>query len=245
MIKVLMFGWEFPPHISGGLGTACFGLTQSLSLENVQILFVVPKADDHEPFRNMAVQSASNVSIQARHIETEVPIFRASNFTVTEVKGQKATTQISVSSELLPYVTEDLTFDAADILQWNYQLDSGEKGKGKKTKATEKVRLRYAFSGGYGPRLLHEVERYAIVAREIATENSFDIIHAHDWLTFPAAIEAKNISGKPLIVHVHATEYDRCGENADQRVCTIERKGMEQADRVITVSQLTKDIIVS
>ena len=64
-----MFGWEFPPHISGGLGTACFGLTQSLSLENVQILFVVPKADDHEPFRNMAVQSASNVSIQARHPE--------------------------------------------------------------------------------------------------------------------------------------------------------------------------------
>jgi glycogen synthase len=83
------------------------------------------------------------------------------------------------------------------------------------------------------------------VASEIARHHSFDVIHAHDWLTYLAGIEAKRISGKPLIIHVHATEFDRAGEkNIDKRVFEIERKGMEEADLIIAVSKWTKDIIV-
>src|SRR5690606_5553891 len=81
---------------------------------------------------------------------------------------------------------------------------------------------RFEFSGTYGKDLIMEVSRYALVAGQIAKDKKHDIIHAHDWLAFPAGIAAKRISGKPLIVHVHATEFDRTGENINERNCEIE-----------------------
>lgn len=96
----------------------------------------------------------------------------------------------------------------------------------------------------YGGNLFEEVERYAMQARRIAEEEDFDIIHAHDWLSFPAGIAAKEVSGKPLVVQLHSTEYDRCGGlNLNKKVYEIEKRGMEIADRVIGVSHLTKMII--
>jgi glycosyltransferase involved in cell wall biosynthesis len=92
--------------------------------------------------------------------------------------------------------------------------------------------------------LLQEIRNYALVAEIIARDNQFDIIHAHDWLTFPAGIAAKNKSGKPLVVHVHATEFDRSGGSVNPKVYAIEREGMEIADGIIAVSSLTKNIIV-
>ncbi|HZX74428.1 MAG TPA: glycosyltransferase family 4 protein, partial [Cyclobacteriaceae bacterium] len=104
---------------------------------------------------------------------------------------------------------------------------------------------KYLFTGLYGTTLLDEVNRYGNVAREIARSHSFDVIHAHDWLTFPAGIEAKKISGKPLVIHVHATEFDRAGEkNINQRVFDIEKSGMMEADKIIAVSHWTKDILI-
>jgi glycosyltransferase involved in cell wall biosynthesis len=97
----------------------------------------------------------------------------------------------------------------------------------------------------YGQDLVTEVARYALVGARVVTTDDFDIIHAHDWMTFLAGIEAKRKSGLPLVVHVHALEFDRSGESIDQRVYDIERYGMEQADRVIAVSQRTKDMIVA
>src|SRR5690606_32275629 len=104
---------------------------------------------------------------------------------------------------------------------------------------------RFEFSGTYGKDLMMEVSRYALVAGQIAKDKEHDIIHAHDWLAFPAGIAAKRISGKPLIIHVHATEFDRTGESVNQQVFEIEKSGMEEADHIIAVSQLTKNIIVS
>jgi glycosyltransferase involved in cell wall biosynthesis len=96
----------------------------------------------------------------------------------------------------------------------------------------------------YGSNLFEEVERYALQARKIAQEEDFDIIHAHDWLSFQAGIAAKEVSGKPLVVQLHSTEYDRCGGlNLNKRVYEIEKRGMEAADKVIGVSNLTKMII--
>src|SRR5690606_39864522 len=103
----------------------------------------------------------------------------------------------------------------------------------------------FEFSGTYGKDLMMEVSRYALVAGQIAKDKEHDIIHAHDWLAFPAGIAAKRISGKPLIIHVHATEFDRTGESVNQQVFEIEKSGMEEADHIIAVSQLTKNIIVS
>ncbi len=104
---------------------------------------------------------------------------------------------------------------------------------------------RFKFSGGYGKNLLNEVTQYALLAHTIAKQHDFDVIHAHDWLTYLAGISAKKASGKPLVIHVHATEFDRSGENVNQVVYDIERRGMQEADLVITVSNLTRNIVIS
>ena len=100
------------------------------------------------------------------------------------------------------------------------------------------------FTGTYGPNLYQEIANYAIVASVLGQSTSFDIIHAHDWLTYPAGIAAKNSSGKPLVVHVHATDFDRSGGNVNPLVYEIEKEGMMAADRVITVSNLTRNIVI-
>ncbi len=97
----------------------------------------------------------------------------------------------------------------------------------------------------YGNDLYAEVKRYAMEARKIALQEEFDVIHAHDWLSFDAGVAAKEVTGKPLIVQLHSTEYDRCGgENLNQAVYDIEKHGMEVADKVIGVSNLTRRIII-
>lgn len=238
-----MFGWEFPPHISGGLGTACFGLTQSLANENTDILFVVPTADEHQPFKRVDVISASNVPVPRLDQTEYVPAVSGTE----KIKVEKASnrfTSIKVAAELQPYFSNDYSFQAYNIAQWNYQVKGATNGLNLKKKKTVTTKT-YPFDGGYGPRLMQEVEQYAEVASEIARKYVFDVIHSHDWLTYPAGIEAKKVSKKPLVIHVHATEFDRSGENVDQRVYKTELTGMQHADRIVAVSQLTKNIIVS
>ena len=104
--------------------------------------------------------------------------------------------------------------------------------------------MKYAFTGKYGKDLIKEVEQYALVAMQIAKDNDFDVIHAHDWLTYQAGIAAKQVSGKPLVVHVHATEFDRSGEHVNQSVYDIERAGFHAADNIIAVSRLTRRILI-
>ncbi len=96
----------------------------------------------------------------------------------------------------------------------------------------------------YGNNLFEEVMRYAMRAKDIALKEEFDVIHAHDWLSFPAGIEAKRVTGKPLVVHVHATEFDRGGGGINQEVYTVEKAGMDAADKVITVSDFTKNLVM-
>jgi glycogen synthase len=218
-MKVLMFGWEFPPHITGGLGTACFGLTKGLLKHGVEVLFVVPKAYGDESQEAVRLLNASDMVIDMQHTDYQNYWNRIS--------------YMEIGSNLIPYVGpvefENLVND-------------------KLTGSTETVSSvfaeRYQFSGKYGHDLMEEVSRYALVGSSIAATQTFDVIHAHDWLTYPAGIAAKYESGKPLVVHMHATEFDRSGENINKNVYDIERKGMEEADRVITVSNLTRNIVI-
>jgi glycosyltransferase involved in cell wall biosynthesis len=220
MMKVLMFGWEFPPHISGGLGTACFGLTKGLAkLNQVGVIFVVPKAFGDEEQSAIQIIGANNVSIFRKEIQFE--------------DVQQKIDYYEVESKLIPYVGEEEF----------WTLKSHKYSKETRFVQTNNG-FKIEFSGKYGPGLLQEIRNYALVAEIIAHENQFDIIHAHDWLTFPAGIAAKNKSGKPLVVHVHATEFDRSGGNVNPKVYAIEREGMEMADGIIAVSSLTKNIIV-
>jgi len=219
-MKVLMFGWEFPPHISGGLGTACDGLTRGLAKHNVQVLFVMPSASGDEDQSAVRIINASDIAAFETREEAR-QLFEKVQF-------------LKVTSNLIPYLGPDefeVKVDLEREKEWNeFRISFGQKFK---------------FSGKYGKNLMEEVMRYALVASAIAHKNQFDVIHAHDWLTYMAGIAAKRVSGKPLVVHVHATEYDRSGENINTQVYDLERRGMEAADRVIAVSNLTRNTIIT
>lgn len=219
-MKVLMFGWEFPPHITGGLGTACFGLTKGLMKHGVEVVFVVPRAYGDESQEAVRLLSASDISVDFREKQYQ--------------EYWKQLTYIEVGSNLIPYVgEEEFGKIVRDALPETIESEKGIFSK------------RYVFSGKYGTNLMEEVTRYALVAAEIASTQQFEVIHAHDWLTYPAGIAAKHISGKPLVVHMHATEFDRSGENINQNVYDIERKGMHAADMVIAVSNYTREIVIN
>ena len=219
-MKVLMFGWEFPPHITGGLGTACYGLVKGLAKNNTEVIFVVPKAYGDEDNNVAEIVNASNVEINYN--------------TFFKEDFWRKVTFMEIGSNLIPYVSpeEFKKISSSKILD--------------QTKINESIyRAKYEFSGRYGNDLLEEVSRYAVVAAALARKNNYDVIHAHDWLTYPAGIAAKSVSNKPLIIHVHATEFDRSGENVNQNVFDIEQKGMQAADKVITVSNYTRNIVIN
>lgn len=219
-MRVLMFGWEFPPHITGGLGTACYGLTKSLSKLGVDVTFLVPKLFGEEDRSFMKILGAGDIVVS--HTEISKKEF------LDKIK------YIEINSSLLPYLSPK-----------TYKQFFEKKGL-RKEEITESVfSERFAFSGKYGKTIFQEVARYALVSSIIAQKLQFDIIHAHDWLTYPAGIAAKEVSGKPLVIHVHATEFDRSGENVNQAVYDIEKQGMLEADRVITVSNYTRNIVIS
>lgn len=220
-MKVLMFGWEFPPHIAGGLGTACYGLTKGLAHHNIEVLFVMPKASNDEDQRYVQIINASNVDVDPRN--AHLTIF------------ENQVSFIEVNSQLVPYIGMNEYYKIVD------QLESGVM----ETSESTGEKRRYTFSGKYNENLMSEVEEYAIVAAEIASKYDFDVIHAHDWLTYKAGIAAKKMSGKPLVVHMHATEYDRSGEHRiNDLVYGIEKYGMSEADAVCAVSDLTRRTVI-
>ncbi len=220
-MKVLMFGWEFPPHISGGLGTACYGITRGLAtIPDLKVLFVVPKAfGDEDKSKVEDIIGANTVSIVNKHIRYS--------------QQSKQLDYIEVDSKLVPYV------DPEEY----YKLRTLNVGDGYKYFQTDE-NGKFHFAGGYGADLMNEIRNYAIIGNIIAQENSFDVIHAHDWLTYPAGIAAKEATGKPLVVHVHATDFDRSGGRVNPVVYDIEKRGMEAADKVITVSNLTRNTVI-
>lgn len=224
-MKVLMFGWEFPPHISGGLGTACAGLTKAILRQGVDIIFVVPHAYGDEDQSQMQLVGANSIKVKINQYH-----FGEDNTT------EKNLQYITIGSNLIPYVCEE---DYYDIINNRVTVDRQFKNHAIGQRTTINLK------GGYGGGLMEEVSSYAYIASEIAKQFDFDVIHAHDWMTYDAGIAAKNVSGKPLVVHVHATEFDRSGMNVNQVVYDMERRGMNGADKVLTVSNLTRNIVIN
>lgn len=187
-LRALIFGWEFPPFNSGGLGVACLGLTRALAGKSVDVTFVLPKRFPLSvPYAKMVTAELEKTGAAVRYID----------------------------SPIVPYATNG-----------SYAVDADG----------EPI---------YGTDLLSETRRYAKAAAKIAREEPHDVIYAHDWLSFGAGTAAKGVSHKPLIAHVHATEFDRTGgSGVNQDVYDIERMGMHVADRVIAVSHRTKEIAV-
>ena len=219
-MRVLMFGWEFPPHIAGGLGTASYGLTRGLaSLKDIDVLFVVPKAWGDEDQEMVRLIGANTIPVAYKKIK--------------HFSHLRSLQKIEVYSKLVPYTApEDFwKMTRSQVSDTDVLLKTNKEGK-------------VEFSGTYGSSLMEEIHNYALVASVIASENEFDVIHAHDWLAYPAGIAAKAVSGKPLVIHVHATDFDRSGGNVNPVVFNLEKEGMEIADKIITVSNLTREIVI-
>jgi glycosyltransferase involved in cell wall biosynthesis len=220
-MRVLMFGWEFPPHVSGGLGTACFGLTRGLScIPDLDVLFVVPKTYGDEEKYGMSLIGADKVPVRFRKLNLK--------------HFSKKLDYIEVGSRIMPYTDPDEYFEIqkSRMEEQPFQyLQTDELGQ-------------VPFTGSYGANLLQEIHNYSLVSNLIAQDYSFDLIHAHDWLTYPAGIAAKEATGKPLVVHVHATDFDRSGGSVNPVVFDIEKRGMQAADKVIAVSNLTRRTVI-
>ncbi|WP_301343484.1 glycosyltransferase [uncultured Duncaniella sp.] len=209
-MKALMFGWEFPPHILGGLGTASYGLTKGMwECGDMDITFVIPKphGDEERHFANII--GMSQVPICWRDVNREYVQGRIGNV-----------------------MDPDFYFRLRDHIyaDFNY-MRTNDLGC-------------IEFSGRYPDNLVEEINNYSICAGVIARTIDYDVIHSHDWLTYPAGIHAKQVSGKPLVIHVHATEFDRSRGKPNPTVFGIEKDGMNYADHIITVSNLTRDTVI-
>lgn len=224
-MKVFMLGWEFPPFISGGLGTACHGLTKAMSDIGLEVLFVLPRPIDPS-FSNHIKLLSPEESLFSGSLSFEYDEFKNVKFHVIE--------SLLTSPYLSP---EDYRHRIDEAIRQKqqfgeYAMRSGDNGDND----TERY-----YSGD----MLTEINRYAAAVVRLALNQDFDIIHAHDWMTYPAGIAAAAITGKPLVVHVHSTEFDRSGEHVNQMIYDIERKGMHMSKKIIAVSHLTRNIIIS
>jgi len=251
-MKILMLGWEYPPHIAGGLGTACEGLTSALADQGVSIHFVVPQIFGDEKVEHMvftdsnrqgisplslsealAAEAQSDVPVEV----TRVPAFLTPYWSPTQFReAVAAATQRQWAS--LPRAVRDEPHARALIEGEVYGVDLLS---ALAPQVEESPRTPH--SGRYAPDIFREVERFTadVIAR--FSRESFDLIHAHDWMTFPAAVALKAETGAPLVIHVHSLEFDRCGASGDRRIEEIERFGLEHADLVIAVSYMSRGLI--
>lgn len=209
-MKALMFGWEFPPHILGGLGTASYGLTKGMHANgNMDITFVIPRPHGDEEKGFARIIGACETPVAWRDVDLDYVARRIGNV-----------------------MDPQLYFDLRDHIYADFNH----------------MRLNdlgcVEFSGRYPDNILEEINNYSIVAGVIARTVECDIIHSHDWLTYPAGIHARNVTGKPLVIHVHATDFDRSRGNVNPTVFAIEKDGMNNADHIITVSDLTRRTVI-
>ncbi len=209
-MKALMFGWEFPPHILGGLGTASYGLTKGMSMQpDMDITFVIPKPHGDEDTSFLKIIGACNVPVVWKESSWE-----------------------HVNNRLGWIMHPDEYFWLRNGIKYDFsRIFTNDLGC-------------IDFSGKYPDNLIEEISNYEAVASVLAHQVDFDIIHSHDWLTYPAGVFAKQISGKPLVIHVHATDFDRSRGQVNPVVYGIEKRGMDMADHIMTVSELTRKIVI-
>ena len=212
-----MLGWEFPPFISGGLGTACYGLTKAMDRLGMPVIFVLPRA---KPIRLSAAGRTTDAgaaggvgSYAFKHIKV-CPI--------PSVLTPYASTLVG------PGATHTIGQDVSPGASCSVDNEEAESG-----------------GGNYGPDIYSEVNRYARKVLKVAETEPFDLIHAHDWMTYPAGTALASHTGKPLVIHVHSTEFDRSGEHVNQYVYDIERHAMHTATKIIAVSNYTRNIVIS
>jgi glycogen synthase len=224
-----MLGWEFPPILAGGLGQACHDLFQAMS-PYVDMTVVLPRSDKEvrlSKIKFIGLNQYGASELEKIKLLQSAPELKDvlyvpvdfSPYPSVEVELQEAPSPIEVSPEHTISITTP-------------------------TKTRKEVRQLYTDKEPYGNNILEKVATYSQAVEAIARRTNFDIIHAHDWITFPAAVKIKEATGKPLVVHIHSLETDRTGANTRSTVYDIEHSAMVQADCVVPVSQYTKQCIL-
>jgi len=289
-MHVLMLGWEFPPFISGGLGTACHGLTKALDRHGVDVTFVLPKPIDRSqsshvdllspdaanadgaPTPSAANETTGTVADRSETAESAT----GHTASTPEMQSLRSTTAVAQPFAHVKFIGVPAGFvnpyqrtagnlpvgrwvireGVRRVLREDESLQPGDV----ETEPVEQSHLSATdgqaagdAGGGmpvpvtgsdYGGDLLETVYRFRAFCLAATRNLRFDVVHAHDWLTYPAGLAVAGATGKPLVVHVHSTEFDRSGIHVNQRVYDIERRGMHGAMRVVAVSQLTKNVIM-
>lgn len=220
-IRVLKLGWEFPPMINGGLGIACLGLSKALA-PKVELCVVVPKSDPHTQFDGFELRGINNMSMQ--EVENFSERYSYDSFAMVE--------------------RAPISLDPYDYVEGEHgMITLTHEGKLEFSRVSETdLNMFRSQEDLYAGNLAAKVIQFSKIAAKIAMNHEFDVVHAHDWLTYLAGVEVKKATGKPLVVHLHASQFDRAGAEARGWIYDIEKYGMEQADAVIPVSKYTGTI---
>lgn len=266
-MRILMLGWEFPPFISGGLGTACYGLTRALDALGHEVTFVLPRPVD--------ATHASHVKLISPEAVRPAPQPEASPPPVSAPTGAAPREETHAEGEpeyefehlrflgvpaSLPGVYGDFTQEIPGSERTVRRLLRGSSVPEAETEEIAEAleaggidAAQAGFSGGeltqggddYSGDVMTAAARYAALVLSACRDQEYDVIHAHDWMTYPAGLAIARLTRTPLVVHVHSTEFDRSGTNVNQAIYDIERRGMHGADRVVCVSYLTRSICLS
>lgn len=252
-MRIFMLGWEFPPFISGGLGTACYGLTKALNQLGHEVLFVLPQVIDASEATHVQLRTPTPTQMTAASQAVNQQLgYRAYHDPEMENVELRAIPSILTSPYARPDATpEELVAASGGRLildpitgQTIAVPQETQSAADTPTSVLGPPKTSGTAGGHYGGDMFAEVHRYARIAMQMAVGEQFDVVHAHDWMTYPAGLAVAAISGKPLVVHVHSTEFDRSGEHVNQRIYDIERQGMHGATRIIPVSHLTRNLVL-
>jgi glycosyltransferase involved in cell wall biosynthesis len=264
-----MLGWEYPPRLAGGLGKACQGLSQAMARQGVQLYFVLPTFPERISEPKLEVVGARECLIEAGWEIDPSAIERSSPSPLRPIAGGAAAAgaqapgapaagrieRIRSEAQLFPYgahptgpmpgrIERMISRMAAEepirkealrrVLQAVAVPEVGVRQVSDNRKANQEI---------YGRNLWSEIDKFCFTVRHLADSHEVDVVHAHDWMTFPAAFEFQRVRGVPVFLHVHATEYDRSGDNLNNDVFRIEREGFRRATHVFAVSRYTAGII--
>jgi glycogen synthase len=225
-LRILKLGWEFPPLVNGGLGIACLGLSRALAKE-VDLTVIVPKSSPDADFPTFSLRGLNQLRFE--EITTAESRYRFESFAQIQ----------RIPIFLDPYDSGEIPIELSVITDQKVATEATF------SETTRQQLDSFKIGDLYGSDLPSKVIEFSKIAAKIALLEEFDVIHAHDWMTFLAGVEVKKVTGKPLILHVHALQYDRAGATDHGWIYEIEKYGMEQADCVIPVSRYTAEIIAS
>lgn len=225
-MRVLFVTWEFPPLIAGGLGTACYGMVRALLRAGVEVDLILPTIQETV----FPMREEEDVDTLPVRVLEESPEVRTLIETHTETKARLEYLGLSARPET--YLTPGFIMGGF----WRrYEW----------TETITRARLLQTLAENLigGENIFQKVQELTVRAASLAEKLEFDVIHAHDWLTFPAGLVLRQLSGKPLVAHIHATEFDRAGGAGDERVHKIEYASLSQADLILAVSRYTAEMV--